>query len=252
MVALAASHGSITDVLVNGNVVSQYFNDFTFTNTRDKAEVSAFKQIFKSYVAGLIDPVVTLSGMFDSSNSTAEDPLLYGYLTALTAVDNSWIYAPNGAQGSSAQNVVAYAIYGLSTKYEIKSAMNAANTVTAEIQVDNQGGAIERSVILSPWATQSAGGNSLSFDSGVTSTGNGGVLIVQTFNDTASLVVNLQDSADNSTFANVASYNISPTNVTAAAYRFPAAGTAPTGTIRRYTRVTWTGTGTFLAMFARH
>lgn len=252
MTALAASHGSNTDVLVNGNVVSQYFNDFTFTSTRDKAETSAFKQLFKSYVAGLIDPVVTLSGMFDSSNSTAEDPLLYGYLTALTAADNSWLYAPNGAQGSSAQGVTAYAIYGLSTKYEIKSAMNAANTVSAEIQVDNQGGGIERGIVLSPWATQGAGGNSLSNDYGSVSSANGGVLIVQTFNDTASLVVNLQDSADNSTFANVTGYNISPANATAAAYRFPAAGTAPTGTIRRYTRVTWTGTGTFLAMFARH
>lgn len=252
MVALAASHGSITDVLVNGNIVSQYFTDLTFTNTRDKAETSAFKTLFKSYVAGLIDPVVTLSGLFDSSVSTAEDPLLYGYLTALTAVDNSWIYAPLGAVGASAQGVTAYAIYGISTKYEIKSALNAANTITAEIQIDNQGGAVERAVVLSPWATQGAGGNSASFDSGVTSTANGGVLVVQTFNDTASLVVNLQDSADNSTFANVTSYNISPTNATTAAYRFPAAGTAPTGTVRRYTRVTWTGTGTFLAMFARH
>lgn len=252
MTALAASHGSNTDVLVNGNIVSQYFTDLTFTNTRDKAETSAFKSLFKSYVAGLIDPVVTLSGMFDSSNSTAEDPLLYGYLTALTAVDNSWIYAPLGAVGSSAQGVTAYAIYGISTKYEIKSALNAANMITAEIQIDNQGGAVERAVVLSPWATQGAGGNSASFDSGVTSTANGGVFIVQTFNDTASLVVNLQDSADNSTFANVTSYNISPTNATTAAYRFPAAGTTPTGTVRRYTRVTWTGTGTFLAMFARH
>jgi len=252
MVALAASHGANTDVLVNGNIVSQYFTDLTFTSSRDKAETSAFKSLFKSYVAGLIDPVVTLSGLFDSSGSTAEDALLYSYLTSLTTQDNSWIYAPVGAVGSSAQNVVAYAVFGQSVKYEVKSAMNAANLITAEIQIDNQGGGVERSVILSPWATQGAGGNSSSFDSGVTSTANGGVFIVQTFNDTASLVVNLQDSADNSTFANVTSYTISPTNATTAAYRFPAAGVTPTGTVRRYTRVTWTGTGTFLAMFARH
>lgn len=252
MVALTASHGSITDVLVNGNIVSQYFNDWTQTATRDKAETSAFKSLFKSYVAGLIDNVVTLSGFFDSSSTISEDNLLYNYLTALTAVDNSWFYAPVGAQGSSAQNTVAYAVFGISTKYEVKSALNAANTVTAEIQTDNQGGGMERGNILSPWATQGAGGNSASFDSGVTSTAVGGVFIVQAFSDTASLVVNLQDSADNSTFANVSTYNISPVNATAAAYRFPAAGVTLTGTIRRYTRVTWTGTGTFLAMFARH
>jgi hypothetical protein len=250
--ALAATHGSNTDVFVNGNVVSQYFNDMTLTQTRDKAETSAFKSLFKSYVAGLIDAVATLTGMFDSSSAIAEDNLLYGYLTALVALDNSWFYAPNGAQGSTAQNQVAYAVFGLSTKYEIKSAMNSANTISAEVQLDNIGGGVERGVILSPWATQGAGGNSASFDSGTVSTANGGVLVVHAFSDTASLVVNLQDSADNSTFANVTGYNISPTNATAAAYRYPAAGTAPTGTIRRYTRVTWTGTGTFLALFARH
>lgn len=252
MTALAASHGANTDVLVNGIVVSQYFNDLTLTQTRDKAETSAFKSTFKSYVAGIIDSVVTFSGMFDSSNSTAEDPILYNQLTAATALDNSWFYGPTGAQGSSAAGAIGYAIFGLSTKYEIKSAMNAANTITAEVQADNIGGGIERGNILSPWATQGAGGNSSSVDSGVVSTANGGVLVVHASSDTASLVINLQDSADNSTFANVASFNISPTNATAAAYRFPAAGTAPTGTIRRYTRVTWTGTGTFLAMFARH
>jgi hypothetical protein len=248
--ALQASHGVNTDVLVNGNVVSQYFNSFTLSPTRDKAETSAFKQLFKSYVAGMIDVVATLEGLFDSSNSTAEDPLLYAYLTSITAADNQWFYAPTGAQGVSAQGNAAWAIGGLSTKYEIKSDLKSANTVTAEVQVDSTAGGLDRGFILSPWATQSAGGNSSSVNGGAASS-NGGVLLVHAFSDTASLVVNLQDSADNSTFANVSGYTVSPTNATISAYRFPAAGTTPTGTIRQYTRVTWTGTGTFLAFFAR-
>lgn len=251
MVALAASHGSNADVLVNGNIVSQYLNDWSQSMSRDKAETSAFKSLFKSYVAGLGDNTIALAGLFDSSNPTAEDPLIYSYLTALTAVDNTWLYSPLGAQGASAAGNIAYSISGIATKYEVKSALNAANAITAEIQMDQNGGGLDRGVILSPWVTQGAGGNSTSSDSGVVSTTNGGVLVVHTFSDTASLVVNLQDSADNSTFANVTSYTLSPTNATIAAYRYPAAGTTPTGTIRRYTRVTWTGTGTFLALFSR-
>jgi hypothetical protein len=251
MVALAASHGSLADIIVNGNVVSQYLNDWTQSGTREKAETSAFKQTFKSYVAGLGDAVVTFAGMFDSSVPGAIDPLVYSYLTSATTQDNQWLYAPLGAQGSGAFGNIAYGISGQSTKWEIKSALTAANTVSAEVQLDQAGGGIDRGYILSPWTTQGAGGNSSSIDSGVVSTTNGGVLIVHTFSDTASLVVNLQDSADNSTFANVTGYTLSPTNSTIAAYRYPAAGTAPSGTIRRYTRVTWTGTGTFLAMFSR-
>jgi len=251
MVALAASHGSLADVLVNGNVVSQYLNDWSQSMSRDKAETSAFKQTFKSYVAGLGDNVIALAGMFDSSNPTASDPLIYSYLTSLTTTDSMWLYSPLGAQGASAAGNVGYSITGISTKYEVKSALNAANVITAEVQMDNNGGGLDRGVILSPWVTQGAGGSSTSSDSGVTSTANGGVLVVHTFSDTASLVVNLQDSADNSTFANVTGYTLSPTNATIAAYRFPAAGVTPTGTIRRYTRVTWTGTGTFLALFSR-
>lgn len=247
MVALSPTHGSLADVLVNGNVVSQYFNDFGINPTRDKAEVSAFKSVFKSYVAGMIDSVASISGFYDPNIDTD----LYTYLTQVTAYNNQWFYAPAGAQGSTTQNNTAFSITGATTKYEVKSATNSANSITAEVQLSQTGGGLDRGVILSPWITQVAGGNSASYDSGVVSTTNGGVLVVHAFSDVASLVINLQDSADNSTFANVTGYTLSPTNATIAAYRYPAAGVAPTGTIRRYTRITWTGTGTFLAMFSR-
>lgn len=250
MTALLASHGSNTDVLVNGLVVSQYFNQADPSLTRDKAETSAFKQLFKSYVAGLADGVVAIAGMYDASNTTAEDPLLYGFLTQVTTNDNYWIHAPLGATGAGAFGNPAKSIAGIATKYEIKSALNSANMIAAEVQLDNTGGGLDNGLILSPWVTQGSGGTGSSVNNGAATT-NGGVLIVHAFSDTASLVVNLQDSADNSSFANVTGFTISPTNATAAAYRFPAAGVTPSGTIRQYTRVTWTGTGTFLALFSR-
>lgn len=248
MTALAPTHGSVADVLVNGNVVSQYFDNFTMSATRDKAETSAFKATFKSYVAGLSDNVATFTGFLDPNI----DLDLYTYMTQVTAYQNMWFYAPLGAQGSSAAGNIGYSVTGLSTKYEIKSAINAANTISAEVQTSQTGGgSLDRGVILSPWVTQGAAGTSASNNFGSVSSSNGGVLILHTFSDTASLVVTLQDSADNTTFANVGSYSITATNSTIAAYRYPAAGVVPTGTIRQYTRVSWTGTGTFLAMFSR-
>lgn len=250
MTALLASHGVNTDVFANGLVLSQYFNEFSPSLARDKAEASAFKQLFKSYVAGLADGTVAIAGLFDSSVTTAEDAVLYGFLTQVTSTDNNWIHAPLGATGAGAFGNPANSITGISTKYEIKSALTTANLITAEVQLDNNGGGFDKGLLLSPWVTQGSSGTGSSVNNGAASS-NGGVLVVHAFSDTASLVVNLQDSADNTTFANVTGFTISPANATAAAYRFPAAGTAPSGTIRQYTRVTWTGTGTFLALFSR-
>lgn len=247
MTALQPTHGSIADVIVNGIVVSQYFSDFTLSSTRDKAEVSAFKNTFKAYVAGLNDGVATFSGWHDPNI----DAVLYAYMVQLTQVDNDWLWAPEGAEGSTAQGNQAFSLSGKSTKYEVKSAVNAANSISAEVQLSQTGGGIDHGYILSPWATQSAGGSSASYDNVGGSTTKGGVLIVHAFSDAASLDIQLQDSADNSTFANVTGYTVSPTNSVAGEYRYPAVGTVPSGTIRQYTRITWTGTGTFLAMFSR-
>ena len=250
MTALIASHGSNTDVLANGLILSQYFNQFDPSLTRDKAEASAFKQTFKSYVAGLVDGVVAIAGLFDSSVASASDPQLYNFLVQVTYLDNNWVYAPLGAQGASAFGNPANSITGISTKYEIKSALNSANLIAAEVQMDNTGGGYDKGLLLSPWVTQGVPGTGSSINNGAATT-NGAVLVVHAFSDTSSLVINLQDSADNSSFANVSGFTISPTNATAAAYRYPAAGTAPSGTIRQYTRITWTGTGTFLALLSR-
>jgi hypothetical protein len=248
--ALNAVHGSNTDVLVNGLVVSQYFNDISPSLSRDKAESSAFKQLFKSYVAGLVDGTVAIAGLFDSSNTSASDSLLYGFLVQATSTDNNWIHAPLGAAGAGAFGNPINSITGISTKYEIKSALTTANLITAEVQLDNTGGGFDKGLILSPWVTQGSGGTGASINNGAAST-NGGVFVVHAFSDAASLVVTLQDSADNATFANVTGFVITTTNSVAAAYRFPAAGVSPSGTIRQYTRITWTGSGTFLALLSR-
>ena len=67
MTSLQPTHGSNADCFVNGNVVTQYFNSATLGATRDKAEVSAFKSLYKSYVAGMIDATVTFGGIADAN-----------------------------------------------------------------------------------------------------------------------------------------------------------------------------------------
>lgn len=253
MVALQATHGDNADCFVNGNVVTQYFNSATLGATRDKAEVSAFKSTFKSYVAGMGDATVSFAGMYDPNI----DGFIYGYLTAVTSGGNNnlWMWIPAGA-GTAGQGAAAFGNYGWSvtgamTKYTPKGGINEANTITADVQLNQDGGGIDRGQVYVPYATNAAG-SSASINYGSASSTNGGVLVVHAFSDTASLVVNLQDSADNATWANVTGYTLSPTNSTIGGYRYPAYGVTPGQTIRQYTRVTWTGSGTFLAFFSRH
>jgi hypothetical protein len=252
--ALIPTHGSNADCFVNGNVVTQYFNSAVLGANRDKAEVSAFKGLYKSYVAGMIDATVTFGGMADPNIGG----LLYPYLTSVTSGGNNnlWMWAPTGAgtagQGAAAFGNFAWSVTGSETKYEEKGGINEAYTLTAEVQLNQDGGGIDRGQIYVPYATQGAGGNTSSINYGSTNSTNGGVLVVHTFSDTASLVVTLQDSADNATWANVTGYTLSPTNSTIGGYRYPAYGVTPAQTIRQYTRVLWTGTGTFVAFFSRH
>jgi hypothetical protein len=255
--ALQATHGSGSDCFVNGNVVTQYFNSASLGATRDKAESSAFKSPFKSYVAGMSDVAVEFGGMYDP----VIDGMVYQQLTNITSGVNTnlWLWVPEGAgstvagntQGAAAFGNPGWSVTGQTVKYTPKGGINEANTITASVQLSQDGGGIDRGVIYVPWQSNAAGSSS-SINYGSTNSTNGGALVVHCFSDVASLVVNLQDSADNATWANVTGYTLSPTNATIGGYRYPAYGVTPSQTIRQYTRVTWTGSGTFVAFFSRH
>lgn len=135
MTALSASHGSRADFYIGTSgspgtavSISQYLTDATQTMTRDKAETSAFKQLFKSYVAGLIDLVIPLSGTADVNL----DGQLYGLLT-MTGAGSAiqYQYAPLGIGTTGS---ALWTGFGFLSKYEQKSAINAAYTFTAEFQ----------------------------------------------------------------------------------------------------------------------
>lgn len=135
MTALAASHGSRADFLIGTSgspsvpvAITQYLSDATQTMTRDKAEVSAFKNLFKAYVAGLIDLVIPLSGSADVNI----DGQLYNLLImtgAGSAIEYQYAPLGVGTTGSA-----LWTGFGFVAKYEQKSAINGAYTFTAEFQ----------------------------------------------------------------------------------------------------------------------
>jgi len=76
---MAFLHGKGTAVVFNQSDLSSYFNDATITRTVETAETTAFGASSKTYIVGLQDGTVSLSGMFDGS-AGAVDEVLQGVL----------------------------------------------------------------------------------------------------------------------------------------------------------------------------
>ena len=135
MTALSASHGSRADFYVGTSgtpgtaiAISQYVDSAALGFTRDKAEASAFKQLFKSFVAGLCDLSIPLQGPADVNISTQ----IYG-LFIMSGAGNAiaWQYAPLGVGTTGS---ALYTGVGFFDKFEEKSALNAAYAWTGNFQ----------------------------------------------------------------------------------------------------------------------
>src|ERR1700758_1167788 len=101
MVALAASHGSRAQFFIGTSgaptnpsfELSQYLRDAGLPFNREKAEVSAFRNLQKAFVAGLIDSVIPLSGPYDANI----DATFYALMTLASPANNiAWQYGPTG------------------------------------------------------------------------------------------------------------------------------------------------------------
>lgn len=135
MTALSPTHGSRADFYVGTSgtpstaiAITQYLNDTSLSFSRDKADVSAFKNLFKAYVAGLCDLSIPLTGPSDSNISSQ----IYN-LFIMTGAGNAiaWEYAPVGI-GTTGTGL--YTGVGFFDKFEEKVSTAGAYVWTANFQ----------------------------------------------------------------------------------------------------------------------
>lgn len=235
---MAAVHGSKADVFGNGYVLSNYLNEASPQGERDMAESSTFKSDSKKYVPGLKDSTFNLGGIYDGVVDASDD-ILWGAFGAVAGT--VWSYMPQGHEllGNVAINFDAY-----SASYEVSSEVGDVTQISAEFNMGDQG-FLERGRVYHPMQAEVAGGNTASIDGGAATSF--GAALTAHITASSTLVVKLQDSADNSTFADVATLSISSTT----GRKSQRIITPLTATLRRYTRVLWTGTGTFCAIGTR-
>lgn len=232
---MGTSHGSKADVFANGYVLSPFFNSFSSSSQRDTAETTTFKKQSKTYIPGLKDNSMSSEGLYEGEVGLVDEILT----AALSAGAVIFSYMPAGHEvfGNPAFTMDAF-----ESTYEVTSDVGDANQISAEFTAGDTG-IFDRGKVFHPMAAEVAPGNTANFDNTVVSTANGAALTVHATASTT-LVAFLQDSADGTTFADLAG-----------SLAFGAARGSQrlvvTGTIRRYLRVRWTGTGTFAAIASR-
>ncbi len=234
---MADQHGKSTKVLIDQFDVSSYLNQATAASERELAEVTAFGDDDKAYLAGIGSGRVTLGGFWDPA-ANASDSIFN------TALSGDQLVVSASPQGASAVGQRAVLVHARQTDYGISVSTSEAVQLTSDGMGD---GAFRRGVVLHELTAETGNGDYASVD-GSASTSNGAVahLHVTAFSGTNATII-VEDSADDAVFSSLISFS-SVTGVTSER------GTA-TGTVERYVRAAITGgtftSVTFVVTFAR-
>ena len=103
--------------------ISDVLTDVSISRTADVAEVSAFTNSSKAYVAGLKDATLTISGSFDAT--------VDGYLSGILGVEGSFEFYPIGTTGGNPKASGE----AIMTSYDRTPDIGGAVTFTAAFQV---------------------------------------------------------------------------------------------------------------------
>jgi len=224
-------HGKNVNVFLDEYDFSTYFNSVSASTSIDTAETSAFGTSAKSYVVGHRDGTVSLSGMFESTASVGTDQYFASALGSATKI--KLIVAPEGHSNGAG----AILLQADDTSYEVSSAIADIVQASAEFQSTD---AVEHGKILSSGSTVTATGNGTGVDNTTSSlNGGAGFLSVPVNTRNGTIVVKIQHSADNSTFADLVTF----TTVTSTQKTSERIEVASGTTVNRYLRVNYTVAG---------
>lgn len=116
---MAEVHGLNADLTLDGTTFDTYTTTTTLNFTQDTADVSAYGDADKQYIAGMEDATISTSGNWDSTQDAASYAMLDG-ATVATAVQ------PDGT--------VDYSQNAFCTGYSISMPANGAVTYSHSFQ----------------------------------------------------------------------------------------------------------------------
>jgi hypothetical protein len=229
---MAFIHGKGTIVLYNEFNLSSYFNEASASRSVETAETTTFGNSAKTYITGLIDGTLSLSGMFDGAANAIDQELT----DVLGLNDGANItVAP---EGSLALGLRTMSLKGELTSYEVSSPVGDVVSASSEFQADN---GIASGISLHDLVARTATGTGTSVDNATSSTRGGfGTLHVTANTMDANTVLKVQHSADNSTWVDLVTFSTVATTVKTSERVEVSSAT----TVNRYLRATWTASGT--------
>jgi predicted secreted protein len=122
-------HGKNAQFELAGTNLSTTLNEITLPREIETAETTAFGTQDKTYITGLSDATVSLSGMFDATTDSAISTIIAN-LKSGSIASASFTYGPSGSVASSPK----FTGDALVTSYEISSPVGDVVTYSLELQ----------------------------------------------------------------------------------------------------------------------
>ena len=122
------AHGKTTDFAIDdtggtSRNIANTLTDVGFPQTIDTAETTAFGSSNKSYIVGLKDTTISLSGLWDAT--------VDGYLSGTEPASRSFIYGPAGTTSGN----VKYTGEAILTNYSQSNPVGDVVTYSVDLQV---------------------------------------------------------------------------------------------------------------------
>jgi hypothetical protein len=187
-------HGKNTTVLSDDFDLTTYLNSATAAYSVDVPETTTFGSSDRSYIVGHNEGTLSFEGLFDGTTDSADSI----FHAALGNATDKVITVSNDSTAIGGRAILAAAA---STSYEISSPLTDVVSVSAEAIAD---GGLDSGIWLVCQTAVSTTTNTSSVDNAASST-NGGVahMHVTANARSATTVIAVQHSADNSTWADL-------------------------------------------------
>jgi predicted secreted protein len=122
-------HGKNAQFELEGTNLSNTLNEISMPREIETAETTAFGTQDKTYIVGLSDATVSVSGMFDATTDSAISTIISN-LKSGSIASASFTYGPSGSAASSPK----FTGEALVTSYEISSPVGDVITYSLELQ----------------------------------------------------------------------------------------------------------------------
>jgi hypothetical protein len=241
-------HGKFTNVYYDDKNLSAYFNTASRNSSVETAETTVFGKSHKTYISGLRDGTASLSGLFDGAAGAVDEEL------AASLGSSSYYPLTILPSSTPAKGDTLFLGRAITTSYEVSAPVGDVVSTSAEFQSDL--GMHTGVLLLASSTSITATASTTSHDFGTSPTpptAGGWVACLHVLTNTrsANVAFALEDSSDNSTWANLGTF----TTVSATSTVGQTLTIVP-DSVARYVRVTYTvsaGTGAMTAVvsFAR-